>query len=323
MLGRTVLKQIGTGDWDVCGLCSNRRSQDGLVCCDLTSHEAVDRVFTDFAPDIVIHMAAERHPDIVHRQPEQTQFLNIGATAKLSEACQRCGAWLIFLSTDYVFDGTQPPYTVGDVPNPLSTYGKQKLEGERIVLQDRNAAVLRVPLLFGQINYYKESSVTALYEEVVQGLDKADHTQKRYPTCTDDVARVIKKMVEVHCRGKVLCGVFHWQSDECFTKYDMVQTIAELKGIDASAVIADMSVPRHPRPMDSRLDCGRLVQELEIDPMHFRTPFRDALEMSWHGVSDEPRDPKLPVSHVLRPTSIDGSWMDRDCSCSDFTKMAV
>jgi dTDP-4-dehydrorhamnose reductase len=222
-------------------------------------------------------LAADRRPDVVHKNPDAARVLNIEATAKVASACRRCGAWLIFISTDYIFDGTEPPYTVDAVPNPLSAYGTQKLEGERNVLQDPSAAVLRVPIMFGPAEFWKESAVTTLYDDLLNGMTKADHVQKRYPTFTVDIARVIQKMLEVHCGGEKLCGIFHWQGNECLTKFDMVQTIARLEGIDASAVLADVSEPKFPRPHDSRLDCTRLTQELQIDPAHFRTSFQEAL----------------------------------------------
>merc|ERR1712187_853908 len=99
-------------------------------------------------------------------------------------------------------------------------------------------------------------------------------------TNTNDIARIIYKMIEVHYKGRKLQGIFHWQSNECLTKYDMVQIIAELTGADASAVVADRSTPKFPRPEDTRLDRSRLVRELDIDPAEFETPFRDALRAS-------------------------------------------
>jgi len=218
----------------------------------------------------------------VAKKPGETHVVNVDATQAVAQACRKFGVWMIYISTDYVFDGTQPPYFTDAVPNPLSVYGEQKRAGERVALQESpTAAVLRVPLLYGQVEYMKESAVTALYEDLSGGLlKKADHSQKRYPTYTSDVAKVIEKMLEVHSLGRPLEGIFHWQGDECLTKYDMVQAIAEINHLDASAVAADTSAPKFPRPEDSRLDCSRLIQELDIQRKHFETPFRVALRAS-------------------------------------------
>jgi dTDP-4-dehydrorhamnose reductase len=239
----------------------------------------VEKQIVEFCPDILVHLAAERRPDVVHNAPDDAQVLNVDVTRSVANACQKFGVWMIYISTDYVFDGTSPPYSVDAAPNPLSEYGKQKAAGENATLREcPRAAVLRVPLLYGQMEHLKESAVTALYPALTDGsMKSADHLQKRYPTYTQDLALVIEKMIETHSSGKDLQGIFHWQADECLTKFDMVQAIAEVQNLDASAIVADLVPPPFQRPEDSRLDCSRLVQELDIDPEAFRTPFRDAL----------------------------------------------
>jgi len=279
LLGRQVLRELEANGWDTRGLCSSR-CREGLVKCDLTQPGEIQQQIVEFKPDIVIHLAAERRPDVVHKQEAQARSLNCNATSAIAKACQANALWLIYVSTDYVFDGTQPPYAVNMRPNPLSEYGAQKLEGERIVLEVQNSSVLRIPLLYGPVENLKESAVTALYSDLQQGLNKADHGQKRYPTYTCDVAKVMGKMLDVHHAGKPLRGIFHWQGDECLTKYDIVQAISEVMGVDASGVIADLSPPRFPRPEDSCLDCSRLALELNIEPAEFRTPFLEALMAS-------------------------------------------
>jgi S-adenosylmethionine synthetase len=242
----------------------------------------IEKQLVDFQPDIVVHMAAERRPDVCHKDANGTHKINVDATSELARACHKAGAWLIYLSTDYVFDGSSPPYTTNAAPNPLSEYGQQKFEGEIATLQEcATAAVLRVPLLYGQTEYLKESGVTALYADLASGLMKnADHFQKRYPTYTKDVARVMVKMVQSHCQGQQLQGTFHWQADECLTKFEMVQLLAELGNLDASSVLPIESPPPFPCPKDTLLDCSRLIDELGIDPSQFRTPIREALRES-------------------------------------------
>jgi len=291
LLGRQILRQLEGNDWEVRGLAFSRCTGK-LVSCDLTQEGAVEKQIEDFHPDIVIHTAAERRPDAVHKRPSETHVVNVDVTRCLAKVCHKFGVWMVYISTDYVFDGTRPPYLTDAVPNPLSKYGEQKWEGERVTLQESpTSAVLRIPLIYGQMEYVKESAVTALYQDLKDGLLKsADHSQKRYPTYTADVAKIIQKMMDVHSLGRPLEGIFHWQADECLTKYDMVQAVAELQHLDASAVVADKSAPKFPRPEDSRLDCSRLIEGLDITRGHFKTPFRDALHASFlqyatdHGV---------------------------------------
>jgi len=290
------MKELQGGNWDVRGLYSSRASEH-LVKCDLMQLEQIEQQFTEFAPDAVIHAAAERRPDVVFKQPNVARSLNIDVTLNLANACHNHKTWMIFMSTDYIFDGEKPPYAVDAIPNPLSTYGEQKVAGEGICSEKcPNSAVLRVPLLYGPIEYLKESGVTAMYMELEKGIQKADHVQKRYPTYTPDVARIIKKMLEVHFAGKPLGGIFHWQGNECLTKYDMVQTIASIMEVDASKIEASKAKSKFPVPPDSRLDCSKLEKMLDIAAADFRTPFRESLEYclkTFMHLDVSPPSPKL------------------------------
>jgi S-adenosylmethionine synthetase len=283
LLGRQVYAQLEQGGWTVCGLCSSRL-RDKLVRCDLTKEAEIEKVFAEFKPDVVIHLAAERRPDVCHKRPEESEMLNVDVTRLIAKACKMYNAWLVFLSTDYVFDGTSPPYTVEASPKALSEYGQQKLDGEKAAAEVVNtAAILRIPLIYGPFEYCKESGVTALYPDLLNGTisKPIDHTQKRYPTYTVDVARLLVKMVEVQSSGKNLHGIFHWQANECFTKFDMVHLLADIHRLDASEVRANTSMPKIPVPMDTNLDSSRLIRELDIDPALFRTPMREALQASF------------------------------------------
>lgn len=77
-----------------------------------------------------------------------TNQLNVESSRALASLCIEIGAWLVYLSTDYVFDGTRPPYHPGDLPNPLNFYGRSKLQGEEAVRAvNKDATILRVPIL--------------------------------------------------------------------------------------------------------------------------------------------------------------------------------
>mmetsp|Transcript_7499 Transcript_7499/g.13478 ORF Transcript_7499/g.13478 Transcript_7499/m.13478 type:complete len:398 (-) Transcript_7499:71-1264(-) len=299
LIGRELMRELSVSPsrWDVLGLARSRRRPDLVEgefrSCDLTEDGAVEKVVQGFQPEVVVHLAAERRPDAVSKDPERARRLNVDVVKQLATLCRRLNIWLIFVSTDYVFDGKQPPYSHEAVPNPLNGYGKQKYEAEKIVElcpesatveeeprrppQQWDWAVLRVPLLYGPVEFLGESSVTDLYEKLQQGkLEEADHLQRRYPTHCGDVARVLRHMIEVHVGGQKLVGYFHFQADECLTKYDMVRVIGEIAGLDTTSIVASKVPPKVARPEDSRLDCSRLEQFLG-DLSSFRRHFREGL----------------------------------------------
>jgi S-adenosylmethionine synthetase len=175
---------------------------------------SISTVFTlDRATDIP--GAANRFPDKCDSDPAGTRALNIAASASLAKICAANDIFLIYISTDYVFPGTEgdAPYQANSTPKPPNLYGETKLEGENAVLGEYEAAgkkgwgvVLRVPVLYGSVEENKESAVNVLMDTVwkVQEKDvsvKMDHWAIRYPTNTEDVARV--------CQGKVPLASLH------------------------------------------------------------------------------------------------------------------
>jgi len=287
LIGRELMQALSPPRWEVLGLGRSRGLADGETrSCDLTEDGAAEKVIQEFQPEVIVHLAAERRPDAVAKDPGRARRLNVDVVQQLATACRRMKIWLLFVSTDYVFDGTQPPYSHDAVPNPLNGYGKQKYEGEKIVeLEQSNGqvpsqwdwSVLRVPLLYGYVQFLGESSVTDLYDKLRQGqLSEADDLQKRYPTHCGDVAKVLRRMIEVHVDGNKMTGYFHFQAAECLTKYDMVRVIGEVADIDITNVIASKVAAKVARPEDSQLDCSRLESYLG-DLSQFRRSFREGV----------------------------------------------
>lgn len=151
----------------------------------------------------------------------------------VSVCAAACGAFFLYISSDYVFDGRNPPYGEDDAPNPLNVYGRSKLEGERETLRHcpgnclfltflsfpsrlscayhrlsvSGAVVLRVPILFGEVETVSESAVTCLWLRVQEATEGStlDHCQQRFPTDTRDVAAVCRKLSE-RARQVLGCG---------------------------------------------------------------------------------------------------------------------
>ncbi|WP_282073111.1 SDR family oxidoreductase, partial [Janibacter hoylei] len=112
------------------------RAAENLIRLDLSDSNAVKAYFQEIKPEIVIHCAAERWPDRCADDPDTAWKLNVGSTEFLAKYCSEIGAQLVYISTDYVFDGSAPPYTTDDTPNPVNFYGRSKLAGEEAVLQN-------------------------------------------------------------------------------------------------------------------------------------------------------------------------------------------
>jgi|SRR5579863_847747 len=280
LLGRAIANALADrSEWCVVRT-AHRRVDGASAPLDIRDAAAVDAFIERTAPDAIVIAAAERRPDVCERDPALARALNVEAVSSVAAAARRRDAWVLSISTDYVFDGTQPPYRCDDPPAPLNAYGRSKLEGERALLETTElGCVLRLPLLFGPIVDWQESAVTSLVPAIAaSALPDAkaavmDAWATRYPTFTPDVAFVIRQMLEHHARGDAICGIAQWSGAEPLTKLDIASRLAEALQLDARLTPQHTPVDATPRPRDCHLDSTRL----EALGIGRRTPFNEAI----------------------------------------------
>jgi dTDP-4-dehydrorhamnose reductase len=205
----------------------------------------------------------------------------------VAEACIARGAFLIYISTDYVFSGRpgDAPYAPDAPTNPPNVYGQTKLDGEKAVLDvaskhgiKNKIVVLRVPILYGSCDDPAESAVNVLLSQLwaAQKLQpdepkiKVDDYAQRYPTNTADVARVCEHIYRYYVdhKDKDLPSVLHFSSEDKMTKWDIVKTFSEimvlpLDGMEPFRPDADPADGVQ-RPYDCHLDTSAL-KALGID----------------------------------------------------------
>ena len=117
---------------------------------DITDRGVVRAAFEVHRPDVVINAAAFTQVDLAEAEPERCRMVNVQGVENLVDACNRFGASIVQISTDYVFDGGQTePYRESDRVNPLNTYGKTKLEAEELVAGYDRHLIVRTAGLFG------------------------------------------------------------------------------------------------------------------------------------------------------------------------------
>lgn len=279
LLGRPVFKACSAvPGWRVTGA-ALRRTTQGFARIDLSQTEVLPAFLDALGPDVIVHAAAERRPDVSEKDPDGTQRLNVGATAVLARWAAARGAFLIYISTDYVFDGTMPPYKTEAPTNPLNAYGRSKLAGEHAVLGAcSDAVILRVPILYGDVETLAESSVTVLARNMLDappdGPLPMEHWATRYPTHTADVAEVLRQIVARRLAVPSFCGTYHWSGGEPMTKYAMALAFAPHLGFDPTRLVPRPERPSGaPRPQNSHLDTDDL-KRLGIGQC---TPFAQAL----------------------------------------------
>jgi dTDP-4-dehydrorhamnose reductase len=293
LLGRALVDELAQqAGWHVVAT-TFRRPGSQTVTLDIRDQPAVAQFIGREAPDAVVIAAAERRPDICEHDPALARALNVDAVRTLAAAAQQCGAWVLSISTDYVFDGTHPPYRDDAQPSPLNAYGHSKLEGERALTETTGfGCVLRLPLLYGPIVDWAESAVTSLVPAIAASASASADTKPavmdawavRYPTFTPDVALVIRQMLERHARGEAIRGIVQWSGDEPMTKYEIAIRLAEALQVEARLTPQHTPTDATPRPHNCHLDSNRL----ETLGIGRRTPFDTAIrqvltKFPWRG----------------------------------------
>lgn len=280
LLGRQVLslfrRQFGP---QVLGL-AHSRTDGNLLRADLLDPQSTSRLLREQKPALIVHCAAERRPDVSEQNPAKAEALNIGSTALLLNLANELNARLILISTDYVFDGTSPPYTPLAAPHPLNFYGRTKFEAEKLVLaREKQDIILRVPALYGPVEYLSESPISVVAQAVLSENPLLhDHWSIRYPTHTTDVALVCAELSRRLFSGERLDQIYHWSGDEPLTKYEIAQIIAHGLGKDPQ-MFKPILTPQSaaPRPKDCHLDKSRTSLLVSVPKRDFSSSIMECI----------------------------------------------
>jgi len=200
MLGRALCRKLSES-YEVVGLDIN--STTDFISCDITDKNMVTASISKVKPDIVIHAAAWTDVDGCEKDPAKAKKINIEGTANIADTCSDLDMPILYLSTDFVFDGSKKiPYVEEDAPNPLSVYASSKLEGERKVATLKKYIILRTGWLYGSggKNFVDAILDKAKKEKEIKVVDD----QVGSPTYARDLAAAIVKLLKSE-----LWGVYH------------------------------------------------------------------------------------------------------------------
>jgi dTDP-4-dehydrorhamnose reductase len=202
-------------------------------------------------PEVVLHLAAMTSVDRCEEDPVAAFAINVEGTANVARTAERCGAVLVLLSTDYVFDGEKDePFDEWDQPNPLSEYGASKLRAEEVArhaLPEDSLVVVRTSWVFGAEGEFVRRSVARLAEgEEIGGIVDQIGT----PTYVRHLGDRLLPVVEAGIRG-----VVHLAGPEPATWYDVLVRARDLGALPGSVVEqkADELGRPAPRPRNSAL----------------------------------------------------------------------
>ena len=232
---------------------------------DLLNHEIISNVLLEIEPDVVIHLGAMTGVDSCEKEESMAFDINTKATQIIAEQCSILDKFLIYVSTDYVFDGNSSMYYEDASTNPLSIYGKSKLGGEKMVQEfSSNWCIARTSTPFG-IHPTKKSFPTWIIENVKQKKQVNIVTdQITSPTYVPNLCQMLMEISE-----KNINGIIHTSGATSISRYKMAELIFEKFNLDKTllkAVSSDEMNWIAKRPKNSSLNTSLANSVLDKKP---------------------------------------------------------
>jgi len=234
-----------------------------MLSMEITDYQDTSRKVMEIRPDVIIHTAALTNVDYCEVNREQTSKINVEGTRNLAEIAEKTGSYLVYVSTDSVFDGEKGLYREEDMPNPQNYYAKTKLEGERILQKyDVKYAIIRTNIYGWNIQ-----NKLSLAEWILEGL-KNERVLTMFknvffsPILVNNLAEAIFELYQ-----RNLQGVWHVAGVERCSKLHFAYKIAKIFGLNnkkIKPISIDESNLKAKRPKDSSLDVSKAVRDLSV-----------------------------------------------------------
>lgn len=265
----TSVEVIGTGK----GASRLPETWDGSYLwmeLDITDRDQVMRVLSETKPDSVIHTAAMTQVDDCEKDHEGCRILNVEAVRYLIEACGKFDAHLIHLSTDFIFDGEDGPYTEEAMPNPVNYYGETKMVAENLLLASNiRYAIVRTVLVYGIAQDMSRSNIILWVKKSLEEgkTIKVVNDQWRTPTLAEDLAEGCILIMK-----KEATGIFNISGADFLTPYDMAIQTAAYFGLDKNLITeSDSTLFTQPakRPPRTGFIIDKSKKELGYSPKSF------------------------------------------------------
>ncbi len=227
---------------------------------ELTDAAGLEQVFRLARPDVVAHLAAVADVGTAEREPARATAVNVAATSSIARLCELHGARLVFVSTEYVFDGQRGYYREDDPPNPITHYGRTKWEAERETARlASNWSVLRTSIVYGWPHPGKRNFAPWLIERLRSGQPYHASTDVyRTPVYVEHLVDGIAGLVEGEHQG-----IHHVAGRDWISMYDFGVAIAGAFDLDRRLVIQDAD---DSRPADMLgLDCAGTMDAMGLD----------------------------------------------------------
>lgn len=240
------------------------------VKMDITSLEQVQEVIKKYKPNCIINTAAMTNVDQCEGDKFGAESLNVTAVEYIVNAANKVGSHFIQLSTDFIFDGKNGPYQEDDCPNPLSHYGKTKLEAEKIIQEKSTKwSIIRTILVYGIVHDMSRSNIVIWAKNALEKRQilKIVDDQFRSPTLAEDLA-IGCQLIE----QKNAVGIFNISGKDQMSIVSLVERVADYFKLDKSYIervsSATLNQPAK-RPLVTGFNLEKSYKVLGYNPHSF------------------------------------------------------
>lgn len=283
LLGQTIIKLLLKTQYEVIG---TGRGEDRVNVnatanytykdIDITNGPAIEELILEQRPTIIVHAAAMTQVDQCELHKQECYNINVTATRFIIDAAKAVGSRFIFVSTDFIFDGSNGPYSESDEPAPVNYYGSTKMVAEKAVMESGlDYAIARTILVYGSVPATGRTNIVGFVRDNLEANKpiKMVTDQVRTPTFVDDLAKGIILIIEKN--GK---GVYHLSGEQKMTPYDIAIETARYFGLRedliSKASSEDINQPAV-RPAKTGFDISKAKKELGYQPKSFREGLDD------------------------------------------------
>lgn len=224
---------------------------------NITNKDEVEKVILGYKPDIIFHCAAYTAVDKAEEDRENCYNVNVNGTKNIVEVAKRINAKVVYISTDYVFDGTKKTeYETEDITNPINYYGYTKLLGEKEVQQLNDYLIVRISWVFGENGKNFVKTMLNLAETKTELSIVSD--QIGSPTYTKDLSKLLLDMIENNKKG-----LFFATNEDFCSWYEFAEYIFKINNINIklNKVLTKDYKTLAKRPLNSKLSKNKLDEE--------------------------------------------------------------
>lgn len=237
---------------------------DNLIHLDITQKDAVKRTILDLKPNFVFLPAAFTNVDLCEEQKDKCWQINVKGVDNFTSALKDTNIKLIYFSTDYIFNGQNGPYNESSPPDPLSVYGKSKLEGENIIKDNlNNFLIIRTTCVYGWDVQQKNFASRLIKKLNNKEIVKVPTDQVTTPTYAGNLTRIAYRLVK-----EDKTGIYNVSSSSLISRFNFALLIAEVFGLDREFIRAvktkDMG-QKATRPLNGGLKTDKIKKELGIE----------------------------------------------------------